>query len=263
MNRKRWTLLACLIAVAITCLTLIAGAQQDDYDNWPDFSDVSDDHQFVDAIQDVFQRGRMNGYPDGTFRPDKNMTDRQIISVIGRMYNKTGGITRGQMADLITDSYPDLKWGHPEPCEQTILDRIKENQEQIDQATGWCVFLPISIPDSLFTSIRWQVVSRFYSNDWTWPNEPGLVIPVGSFQNTDDVIRIIVQYRTIGQQFQVIRHIYAQDCRPDDRLVCWGNETRICHSDGNTIGGNHETCWFGDEHWIDIDRPRGGQKWTS
>lgn len=192
------------------------------------------------------------------------MSDRQIISVIGRMYNRTGGITRGQMAYLITDSYPNLKWGHPEPCEQ-IWNRLEYNQEnfqETSQEPGWCLFLPISREYGRFIEVRWQVVSRFYNNIWETYSEPGLVIPVGSFQKADAVM-VIVQYRDTDQQFQIVRHIYAKDCRPDNRSVCWGNETKICHTDGNTVGGNKEPCWFGDEYWLEIGRPRGGQKWPS
>ena len=260
MNRNRWTLLACLTAVAIACLTLIAGAQDDS--DWPKFSDVSDDHQSVDGVKDAYRRGWMNGYPDGTFRPDKHMSDRQIISVIGRMFYKTGGITRGQMADLITDWYPNLKWGNPEPCEQI---------------PGWCVFLPISRQNEYIGirfavwTINWtetgqsgniEVMTRFYNNEWIYPGEPGLVIPIGSVQEPDDIISVIVLFAKHNRIFQVNRKIYtgSDDC-PDGRMACWGNETEICHTDGYAVTGGRDNCWQDISKLLALSA--GGQKWPS
>lgn len=60
MDRKRWTLMACLTAVAIICLTLIAGAQ----DRGQQFVDVPVGHPFSDAIQQAAEQKWIQGYPE-------------------------------------------------------------------------------------------------------------------------------------------------------------------------------------------------------
>lgn len=293
MNRKRWTLLACLMAVAITCLTLIAGAQ----DGQRKFSDVPDVHRNADAIQQASSRGWINGYPDGTFRPGELITPGQISTVIDRIINNDypDGMTRGQFAELITDNtlpawFPNLNWGNPISCNEAI--GRNSGLAKFD----WCIFLPVSRQDIairwLVVSINWSeyyrsgneqisdrpelVMERFYNNEWTYPGHPGLFIPIGSitiptlngiiipgfgsFEDPVNPIFVTVQYynHTTYQYIQVRNIVYAgsDDC-PKGWLACWNTEIEICYSDVNTIGGKLGECWAD----LNSNRTFGGQKW--
>lgn len=270
--------MACLTAVAITCLTLIVQAQRPP-DIYQPFQDVPADHPNYDAIRQVAWKAWMLGWPDGTFRPDLPITNQQIVRVIDRIidHDYQGSMTRGQLADLITDAipepvpepawYPNLNWGNPEPCEQ-----------------GLCVRLPISRQDGS-VSIRWRIIGitnwsefesggagdeivRFYNNDWTEMREPELVVPIGSVEDpNDDRIVVIVHYRQGGQEIQVVRHILTNHrlC-PGDRWECYTPRLDICYND--------DTDWSGYSYgfiirglyfrtcWVDIrEIPSEGQKW--
>lgn len=55
----------------------------------PSFSDVPDTHPYSPAIYDLKARGIIGGFPDGTFRPNSQMTRQQFAKVIV----KTLGLT--------------------------------------------------------------------------------------------------------------------------------------------------------------------------
>jgi len=56
------------------------------------FSDVSSDHWAYSYIANAAARGWVNGYPDGTFRPDQNITRAEVIKItnaaLGRVADK-------------------------------------------------------------------------------------------------------------------------------------------------------------------------------
>ena len=45
------------------------------------FSDVMD-HQYVESILSIQDRDIVQGYPDGTFRPDQGITRAEILKII-------------------------------------------------------------------------------------------------------------------------------------------------------------------------------------
>lgn len=55
------------------------------------FTDVSDRHWAKAAINQAVEQGYASGYPDGTFRPDKNITRAEVASIMDRVTKlKTG-----------------------------------------------------------------------------------------------------------------------------------------------------------------------------
>ena len=46
------------------------------------FSDVTSSHHFYDAVRHLYCIGAVNGYPDGTFRPNNNTTRGQLAKVV-------------------------------------------------------------------------------------------------------------------------------------------------------------------------------------
>ena len=78
---RRWALapvfVGAVVVVALTLLVVslaIAAA--------PDFSDVSANHPYHEAIADLATRGIIDGFPDGTFRPDDPVLRQQFAKMI-------------------------------------------------------------------------------------------------------------------------------------------------------------------------------------
>lgn len=78
--------------------TLIAQAQT----GLPD--DVPARHPQAQAIRQAIQAGWFQGYDDGTFRPDADLTPEHAAKVLGRAFPD---LTRGKMADLLFQYEPD------------------------------------------------------------------------------------------------------------------------------------------------------------
>ena len=52
------------------------------------FSDVSKDFWAYDAITELAEQGILNGYEDGTFRPDEPITRAEAAAIIDRINTK-------------------------------------------------------------------------------------------------------------------------------------------------------------------------------
>ena len=87
----RWTIAAAFILVAVPVVAHIQ------------FSDVSEDHPRRADIDFVADRGAFQGYSDGTFRPERNITPEQMTTVLGRAF--PGGMTRAVFASMLRNGY--------------------------------------------------------------------------------------------------------------------------------------------------------------
>ena len=63
------------------------------------FDDVADDHPQRNDIEYAVAQGWFQGYGDGTFKPDRAITQRQIVTVIGRAFPE--GSTRADLATFL------------------------------------------------------------------------------------------------------------------------------------------------------------------
>ena len=70
------------------------------------FSDVPDHHPQVSDIEYAVDQGWFQGYPDGTFRPDRKLTADQAATVIGRAF--PDGISRADLATILRDGQDSL-----------------------------------------------------------------------------------------------------------------------------------------------------------
>lgn len=52
------------------------------------FSDVSDSHWAVQYINSAYQKNWIQGYPDGTFKPEKSITRAEVASLVNRRLNR-------------------------------------------------------------------------------------------------------------------------------------------------------------------------------
>ncbi|MCL2059269.1 MAG: S-layer homology domain-containing protein [Oscillospiraceae bacterium] len=52
------------------------------------FSDVTNSHWAIKYINSAAENGWITGYPDGTFRPESNITRAEVVTLVGRMLDR-------------------------------------------------------------------------------------------------------------------------------------------------------------------------------
>ncbi len=86
------------------------------------YTDISD-HWANETIQYFSNSGYINGYPDGTFRPDENISNAEVIVILNRI---TGayGIASSETIDnsIVFDDLPENHWAR-----QQILHSVSVN----------------------------------------------------------------------------------------------------------------------------------------
>ena len=79
--------------------TFLRGGNPGDPDGSADFDDVAESHPQSGDIAYAVEQGWFQGYPDGTFRPDRTITPTQIATVISRSF--PAGSTRADLATFM------------------------------------------------------------------------------------------------------------------------------------------------------------------
>ena len=64
------------------------------------FSDVSPDDWAYQAVSDLSDQGVVEGYPDGTFKGERNMTRYELAQVIARLMAREAQLNADQKATL-------------------------------------------------------------------------------------------------------------------------------------------------------------------
>lgn len=49
------------------------------------FMDITTKHSYFEAIHKMRDLGIINGYPDGTFRPDETITRKQVAALLNAL----------------------------------------------------------------------------------------------------------------------------------------------------------------------------------
>ena len=80
------------------------------------FSDVASDHPQLGDIEYAVAQGWFQGYGDGTFKPDRAITQKQITTVIGRAFPE--GSTRADLATFLRGGTDRLA-AVPDPDDST------------------------------------------------------------------------------------------------------------------------------------------------
>ena len=74
------------------------------------FSDVFDDHWAVKYINSAAAKGWITGYPEGTFKPEDNISRAEVVTLVGRMLDRYADKEFLQTnADSLPRKYIDLK----------------------------------------------------------------------------------------------------------------------------------------------------------
>ena len=61
------------------------------------FSDVTEGQWFAGYVFTAAAQGLVDGYPDGTFRPEKTLTREQMAVMLARYYARSGVTTQGSL----------------------------------------------------------------------------------------------------------------------------------------------------------------------
>ena len=104
---KPWKWLAIAVVVTLTATTGVALAASS-------FSDVASDHPQRGDIEHAVEQGWFQGYGDGTFKPDRIITQIHIARVLGRAF--PAGSTRADLATFLrggTDRLASVRSSRP------------------------------------------------------------------------------------------------------------------------------------------------------
>ena len=79
------------------------------------FTDVSDDHWAAKVIARAEKKGWVSGYPDGTFKPNQNITRAEVVSATNRILNRYADIEFVKAHKLELAPMTDIEethWGY-------------------------------------------------------------------------------------------------------------------------------------------------------
>lgn len=85
------------------------------------FSDVSENDWFYTAVTSAVSYGWINGYSDGSFRPQATITRAEVVTIVNRMLNRTAD--RNFVDSNVTaqfDDVPNTYWAYYNIMEATI-----------------------------------------------------------------------------------------------------------------------------------------------
>ena len=94
-----------IVAAALAAAALGGGAVWAN-NGW--FSDVPDDHRRIEAIRYAKAEGLFQGFPDGRFGPDAELSEGQFIKVAERLYDRYDIWTRAEWAQVLYAGVPGL-----------------------------------------------------------------------------------------------------------------------------------------------------------
>ena len=81
--------------------------------NTNNFSDVSADYWALKYINSASAKGWINGYPDGSFKPENRITRAEVVTLVGRMLERTGDKDYlSAFASSLPKRYSDLATAH-------------------------------------------------------------------------------------------------------------------------------------------------------
>lgn len=74
------------------------------------FSDVGSSHWAIESINSAYAKGWIGGYPDGTFRPNQNISRAEVVSIVNSMLARK--IDASSIADATYKTFPDVASNH-------------------------------------------------------------------------------------------------------------------------------------------------------
>ena len=135
---KRLVTCGALLAAVLAAGMFTGGAAQ----GADDFTDVPASHPQREAILFAAEQGWFRGYPDGTFRPDRAVSDQQLAAVVRRAF--PDGASRADLASFM--------WAG---------SRVLPQPPVGEQGCGWPVFTDVDY----FHPQAWDIK---YAADYGW-----------------------------------------------------------------------------------------------
>lgn len=74
------------------------------------FSDVGSSHWAIESINSAYAKGWIGGYPDGTFRPNQNISRAEVVSIVNSMLGRK--IDASSIANATYKTFPDVASNH-------------------------------------------------------------------------------------------------------------------------------------------------------
>ena len=113
--------------------TLAAHFDNLTYTDTNNFSDVTDSHWAVKYVNSAAAKGWITGYPDGTFKPENNITRAEVVTLVGRMLDRNADSAYlAANADSLPRDYTDLvptHWAYLMIMEASLgHDYIKDSE---------------------------------------------------------------------------------------------------------------------------------------
>lgn len=97
------------------------------------FGDVPGSHWAVSYINSAYAKGWINGYPDGTFKPDNSITRAEVVKIVNTMLDRK--IDDKALAE-VKNPYSDITRSHWAYAD-TIEASIAHKHEIVDGAEVW------------------------------------------------------------------------------------------------------------------------------
>lgn len=159
------------------------------------FSDVSKSNPHNNAISSLTAAGIINGYSDGTFRPNAPITREQFSALIGRMFSVeyVGSPMFGDLNGGFADDYINLLAslgiikgdvnGNANPTDNitraeaaTILNRLLGRQPAVDSADSCSGYVKTwsDCPRTMWCYA--DILEATNSHDYTWATDAGEVV---------------------------------------------------------------------------------------
>jgi len=104
------------------------------------FTDVPDDHWAVKYINSAEKKGWIEGYADGTFKPEGNMTRAHVVTLVNRMLDRKGDAEYldANVATL-PKTYPDvtrIHWAYLDIMEASISHNYTRDSAGVEHWTA-------------------------------------------------------------------------------------------------------------------------------
>ncbi len=118
----------------------------------------------IPYVSKVCQEGIVIGYPDNTFKPQKNLSKAEFITMLSRVKG-SGGPTSALPIELIDEDIDSIQVGVMNYSGDVIKVNIID--EQFEMISGETITLSISLPeeyDDVITTVDDSIIN--YSNDF-------------------------------------------------------------------------------------------------
>ena len=103
------------------------------------FSDVTADDWAYQAVSDLSAQGVVEGYPDGTFKGERNMTRYELAQIVARLMAKEDQLNAEQQAtiDKLAGEYAD-ELANLKERGRKALDADVATQQEFDKLLEHC-----------------------------------------------------------------------------------------------------------------------------